>query len=266
MSPASPVRDARRETVARLRAAGCVFAEDEARILHDAATSAGNLAAMLERRVHGEPLEHVVGWAEFDGLRIAVDPGVFVPRRRTEFLVRQAASRCRPGGVVVDVCCGSGAVGLALATALGGRVELHATDVDPVAVGCARRNLAAIGARVYEGDLDAPLPDRLAGRVDVMVANVPYVPQDEIALMPPEARLHEPSIALDGGTDGLEVLRRLAARAPRWLIPRGHLLVETSERQAEAAAEAIARNGLTPTLETSDELGTTILIGSRDTD
>ena len=250
-------------TVERLRSAGSVFAEDEARVLQDAAASGADLAAMLERRVRGEPLEHVVGWAEFDGLRVAIDPGVFVPRRRTEFLVRQAASRCRPGGVVVDMCCGSGAVGLALATAFGGRIELHATDVDPIAVSCARRNLAAIGALVYEGDLDAPLPDRLAGSVDVIVANVPYVPRDEIALMPPEARLHEPSTALDGGIDGLDVLRRLAARAPRWLPPGGHLLIETSERQADAAAEAAARHGLTPTLETSDELGTTILIGSR---
>jgi release factor glutamine methyltransferase len=253
-------------TVARLRDAGCVFAEDEARILHDAATSQTELVAMLERRVRGEPLEHIVGWAEFDGLRIAVDPGVFVPRRRTEFLVGQAASRCRPDSVVVDMCCGSGAVGLAVASELGGRVELHAVDVDPIAVACARRNLAPIGAWVYEGDLDEPLPDRLAGRVDVMVANVPYVPRDEIALMPPEARLHEPTIALDGGPDGLDVLRRLAARAPYWLAPGGHLLVETSKRQAEAAAATAAQARLTPTLKTSDELGTTILIGSRPAD
>jgi release factor glutamine methyltransferase len=261
-----PLGSAEIPTVARLRHAGCVFAEDEARVLHDAAASDAELAAMLERRVRGEPLEHIVGWAEFDGLRIAVEPGVFVPRRRTEFLVRQAASRCRPGGVVVDMCCGSGAVGLALATALGGRVELHATDVDPIAVACAERNLAAIGAWVHAGDLDEPLPARLAGAVDVIVANVPYVPRDEIALMPPEARLYEPSIALDGGPDGLEVVRRLTARAPHWLAPGGHLLVETSERQAEAAAEAVARHGLTPTLETSDDLGTTILIGSRPAD
>jgi release factor glutamine methyltransferase len=258
--------DAEEGTVARLRDAGCVFAEDEARILHDAATSQPELAAMIERRVRGEPLEHIVGWAEFDGLRIAVDPGVFVPRRRTELLVRQAANRCQPGGVVVDMCCGSGAVGLAVASGLDGRVELHAADLDPVAVACARRNLAPIGARVYEGDLDEPLPDRLAGHVDVMVANVPYVPREQIALMPPEARLHEPSIALDGGPDGLDVLRRLASRAPYWLAPGGHLLVETSERQAEAAAEAAAQSGLTTVLETFDELGTTILIGSRPAD
>jgi release factor glutamine methyltransferase len=258
--------DAEGPTIARLREAGCVFAEDEARILHDTAASLGDLAAMLERRTRGEPLEHIVGWAEFDGLRIAVGPGVFVPRRRTEFLVRQAASRTRPGAVVVDMCCGSGAVGLALASALGGRVELHAVDVDPIAVGCARRNLAPIGARVYEGDLDMPLPDRLAGGVDVMMANVPYVPRGEIALLPPEARLYEPSIALDGGADGLAVLRRLAARAPYWLAPGGHLLVETSDRQAEAAAAAVAQHGTTPTLETSDSLGTTILIGTRPAD
>src|SRR5919198_868550 len=105
------------EIVSRLRAAGCVFAEDEALLLISAAGSPGELAAMVDRRIAGLPLEHVLGWAEFCGLRIAVDPEVFVPRRRTELLVRQAIALARPGAVVVDLCCGSGAVGAALAAA-----------------------------------------------------------------------------------------------------------------------------------------------------
>src|SRR5947207_3551405 len=123
--------------VAALRAAGCVFAEDEAALLAAAAASEDELDAMVARRASGVPLEHVLGWAEFCGLRIAVDPGVFVPRRRTEFLVRQAVALVPPHAVVVDLCCGCGALGAAVAAAVPG-VELHATDVDPAAVRCAR--------------------------------------------------------------------------------------------------------------------------------
>src|SRR5262245_52864144 len=198
----SPVPVSRSGIVNRLRAAGCVFAEDEARLLISTARTPGHLAAMVDRRVAGLPLEHVLGWAEFCGLRVAVDPGVFVPRRRTEFLVRWAAALARPGAVVVDLCCGSGALGAALAVMLGTAqppaaavdpagahacdvdpagahacdvdpVEVHACDVDPAAVACARRNLAAVGGRAYEGDLYDPLPATLRGRVDVLLANVP---------------------------------------------------------------------------------------------
>lgn len=237
--------------VERLRAAGCVFAEDEAALLVDAAGGPDELAALVARRVAGEPLEHVLGWAEFCGLRIAVEPGVFVPRRRTELLVRVAAG----GRVVLDLCCGSGAIG----AALGPGVELHATDVEPAAVRCARRNLPH--AAVYEGDLFAPLPGSLRGRVEVLVANVPYVPTARIPLMPPEARDHEPRRALDGGADGLDVLRRVAAEAPRWLAPGGRLLVETSTEQVPVASEIMAGNGLTSGVSTDDELGGTVVSG-----
>ena len=115
---------------------------------------------------------------------------------------------------------------------MSGDVELHAADLDPAAVRCARRNVAAAGGRVYQGDLYAPLPKQLRGRVDVLVANAPYVPADAVALMPPEARLYEARVALDGGVDGLDVLRRVAAGAAEWLAPGGRLLVETSEAQA----------------------------------
>ncbi|MFI9239183.1 putative protein N(5)-glutamine methyltransferase [Streptomyces sp. NPDC053079] len=257
----------RSAVVTRLRAVGCVFAEDEARVLLSTARTPAELAAMVDRRVAGLPLEHVVGWAEFCDLRIAVDPGVFVPRRRTEFLARQAAGLARrdpaaPEAVVLDLCCGSGAVGAALAAALG-RVELHAADIDPAAVRCARRNVAAAGGRVYEGDLYGPLPATLRGRVDVLVANAPYVPTEAIGLLPPEARDHEPQVALDGGADGLAVQRRVTEAAPGWLAPGGHLLIETSERQAPRTIEAFTRSGLTTRVVSCDELDATVVIGTR---
>jgi release factor glutamine methyltransferase len=256
--PVSPVSTA---IIARLRAAGCVFAEDEARLLSSAADSPDDLEAMVDQRVAGLPLEQILGWAEFCGLRIAIDPGVFVPRQRTEFLVREAAALAGPGALVVDLCCGSGAVGAALAASLG-PIELYAVDIDPAAVRCARRNVAAAGGRVFEGDLYEPLPATLRGRVDVLVANVPYVPTDEIGTMPPEARDHEPRVALDGGPDGLDVLRRVAAGAPMWLAPGGHLLIETSRRQAPLAADAMARHGLTARVADSAELGATVVVGT----
>jgi len=247
--------------VKRLRAAGCVFAEDEARLLIAAAGSAAELIGLVDRRASGEPLEHVLGWAEFCGRRIAVDPGVFVPRRRTEFLVEAAARILHPGGLVVDLCCGSGAVGVALLAAVPG-IELHAADIDPAAVACARRNLAAAGGRVYAGDLFDALPPELAGRVDVVTANVPYVPSDAVALMPPEARDHEARLALDGGPDGLAVLRRVAAAAPGWLTAGGHLLVETSDQQVPAAVDAFVRSGLGAEVARSFDHDSTVLIGS----
>ncbi|MET9297318.1 putative protein N(5)-glutamine methyltransferase [Streptomyces sp. NPDC003077] len=252
--------------VDRLRAAGCVFAEDEARLLASAARTPAELDAMVDRRVAGLPLEHVVGWAEFRGLRIAVDAGVFVPRRRTEFLAGQAIDLARRAtatagrAVVVDLCCGSGAVGAALAAAV--NCALYAVDIDPAAVRCARRNLAA-DARVYEGDLYAPLPADLRGRIDVLVANAPYVPTDSIALLPPEARDHEPRVALDGGADGLDVQRRVTAAASRWLAPGGHVLVETSERQTPWTVESFSRAGLVPRVVSCDELDATVVIGTR---
>jgi release factor glutamine methyltransferase len=260
---ASPSSVSRSVVITRLRAAGCVFAEDEANLLITAARTPAELAAMVGRRVDGLPLEHVLGWTEFCGLRIAVDPGVFVPRRRTEFLVRRAADlAARPRTVVVDLCCGSGAVGVALVAALD-LVELHAADIDPAAVACARRNVAAAGGQVYEGDLDAPLPAELRGRVDILAANVPYVPTEAIGTMPPEARIHEPRMALDGGADGLDVLRRVSAVAPRWLAPGGSLLIETSELQAPTAVDTFARDGLIPQVGRSDELSATVVIGTR---
>lgn len=279
-APAGPLPPP--EIVAQLRAAGCVFAEDEARVLAEAARTAAELTNLTERRAAGLPLEHVVGWAEFGGRRVAVAPGVFVPRRRSEFLVECALAHARAGGmttaqatpgratpvraVVLDLCCGSGALGVAVAVALNAApcgAELHAADADPDAVRCAARNVAAVGGRVYRGDLYAPLPATLRGRVNLLIANAPYVPTAEVRLLPAEAREHEPLLALDGGGDGLAVLRRVAAGAPDWLAPGGCLLVETSERQAAAMASAVAAAGLTERVASSAGWGATVVLGIR---
>ena len=240
-----------------LRSAGCVFAESEAELLVD--TFVGDdLENAVAQRILGTPLEQILGWAEFCGLRIVVEPGVFVPRRRTELLVRLAATS-RPR-TVVDICCGSGAVGAALAHVLDG-LELHASDIDTAAVRCARRNVESGGGHVYAGDLYASLPEELRGHVDVIVANAPYVPTDAIGSMPPEARDHEPRVALDGGVDGLDVQRRVASDATGWLTPNGRLLIETSVRQAERTAEIVAAAGFATDIVHDDELVGTVVIG-----
>ena len=250
-----------KSVAAILRAAGCVFAEDEARLLLHTARSRDELDAMVDRRVAGEPLEPVLGWAEFCGLRIHIDSGVFVPRRRTEFLARQACSLVTPGSVVVDICCGSGAVGVVLQSTLDA-VDLYAVDVEPAAVRCARRNITP-PERVLEGDLFEPLPTKLLGRVDVVVANAPYVPTESIRLMPPEARLHEPLVSLDGGTDGLDLQRRIIADAAPWLRPGGCLLVETSTEQLEMTVETFTRGGFLTRVATYSETASTVVIGQR---
>lgn len=175
----------------RLRAAGSVFAEEEAEAILSSAATPAQVERWVAQRCAGEPLEHVVGWVEFYQQRISIDPGVFVPRRRTELMVREAVSLASRGlsargatgtlrerVTVVDLCCGSAAVGVATAGALadeGYLVDLRAADLDPIAVACAHRNVAPLGARAYRGDLFDALPTDLAGLLDVVTANTPYV-------------------------------------------------------------------------------------------
>ena len=260
--------------VARLRAAGCVFAEEEATLLaqevEGRADAASSLERLVERRVVGEPLEQVLGWAEFAGRRIVLEPGVFVPRRRTELLaaeaVRLAAAVTGRPAIVVDLCCGAGAIAVAVAagvTAAGGRVELVAADVDEAAVRAARRNLEPLGARVVQGDLFDALPAGLRGRVDVLAVNAPYVPTEEIRMMPSEAREHEAHVALDGGPDGLDVHRRVAASAAEWLAPGGHVLIETSRGQAHRTAALLTDGGLETRVQRDDGLDATVVVGRR---
>jgi release factor glutamine methyltransferase len=253
--------------IARLRAAGCVFAEEEAAILASSAWTAAELDAMVARRADGEPLEQVVGWAEFSGLRVFVDPDVFVPRRRSEFLVSVAVGFAQKHGasgppVIVDLCCGTGALGLAVAAGAGFS-ELHAADLDPAAVACARRNVEPAGGHVYASDLFAALPDSLRGRIGVLICNAPYVPTAEIVFMPTEAREHEALMALDGGTDGLAILKRVAADAGAWLAPGGVLLVETSERQAPSMAAAMTADGLAALVHEDYDSGATVVTGAK---
>ena len=223
----------------------------------------------------GVPLEHLLGWVDFCGVRIHVGEGVFVPRARTGLLVDLAVgvvpdvrvagpgvSRADRQGLprqplVVDLCCGSGAVGAAIAARCPG-VEVYAADLDPVSVACARRNLPA--DRVFEGDLFEALPEHLHGRIDVLVANAPYVPTEAIATMPPEARDHEPHTALDGGTDGVDVHRRIIARAREWLAPEGVLLIETGRRQAALTLAACTAVGLAAGVATDDERDATAVV------
>jgi release factor glutamine methyltransferase len=244
------------QLVAALRAAGCIFAEEEARLLIGEASSTAELMSWAARRMAGEPLEQIVGWAAFDGLRVAVDSGVFVPRRRSELLVQVAARE--PAELVVDLCCGSAALGAALAARWPG-AEVHAADCDPAAVTSARRNLPP--ERVHEGDLYDALPDHLRGRVELLVVNAPYVPTEAIATMPREARDHEHRVALDGGGDGLDVQRRVVTGAPVWLRPGGRLVIETGRAQAERTVALLGSVGFAATVETDDEIGGTAVVG-----
>ena len=249
--------------VDRLRAAGCVFAEDEAALLRAESSEPADLERRLVRRENGEPLEYILGWAEFCGLRIAVGHGVFVPRQRTAVLAREASSLVaaietgRP--VILDLCCGSGAIAAVIADARP-HAEVHAADIDPDAVRLARLNLP--GRTVYESDLFATVPERLRRRIDVLAVNAPYVPTAAIARMPPEARDYEHRIALDGGTDGLDLHRKVIRAAPDWLAPGGHLLLESSEDQAPISAMLMGDVGLSARIVHDDDIDGTAIIGS----
>jgi len=254
-------------TAARLAAAGCVSARAEARWLVEEALApptrgasalalgrreplppeaAGRLDEMVARRVAGEPLQYVIGWAPFGPLRIEVGPGVFVPRPETELLAERAATHLRAAPaprVAVDLCTGSGAIACFLAEAVPG-VRLLATEVDAGALAWARRNVRGRRVELLAGDLDEPLPPALRSSANVLVANVPYVPSGAVPLLPHDVREHEPRLALDGGPDGLDVLRRVIARAGHWLAPGGWLVCEIGDGQGDPVAGLLAEAGL----------------------
>jgi release factor glutamine methyltransferase len=239
-------RELRAWATRELAAAGCVSAAAEASWLLEEAPDEQELRAMVARRVAGEPLQYVIGWAPFGPLRLAVGPGVFVPRPETETLADRAAAylRGRPEPrIAADLCTGAGAIACFLAAEVPG-ARVLATELDPGALAWAGPNAERYGVELLAGDLDEPLPPELAGRLDVLCANVPYVPSGAIATMPTDVRDHEPLLALDGGPDGLDVLRRLVARAGHWLAPGGRLFCEIGEDQAEAAMALLAAAGL----------------------
>ncbi len=263
--------EAPHDVIRALREAGCVYAEDEARLLADAATSPEHLDELVARRQAGEPLEYIVGRAEFSGLRVAVRPGVFVPRRRSEFLAHCAVERARlaqqsaaangRAARVLDICCGSGALGLVVAAQVPG-VRLIASDSSPDAVACARENLREYDCEVLHGDLFAALDETSRGGLDLIVANAPYVPTDEIDTMPAEARLFEPRPTLDGGPDGLELQRRLFDGAREWLRAGGCMLVETSRRQMDATERLASQRGYRVRLRLHDDPEATVVIAA----
>ena len=197
--------------------------------------------ALCQRRLNREPIAYLMGEREFYGLRIAVGPGVLIPRPETETVVEETLRLVErvPAPALADVGCGSGAIAVALAIARRD-AGVHALDVAPRALELTARNAAANGVservRVAESDLLAALP----GRVNAVAANLPYVASAEIPLLEPEVSRFEPREALDGGEDGLDLVRRLLAEAGGRLLPGGALILEIDPRQS-AAAQAAAR-------------------------
>jgi release factor glutamine methyltransferase len=215
---------------------GCIAPRAEADALVTASNEgAGSIEELVARRLRGEPLAWITGSVRFCGVRIRVDPGVFVPRPHTQALALTAVSLLPAAGIAVDLCTGTGAVAAVLGSARP-RATVVATDVDPLAVACARRN----GVRALVGDLDEPLPQSLRGSVDVMTAVVPYVPTEELHLLPRDVLANEPRCALDGGPRGTTVLVRAAEAAVRWLRPGGSVLLELGGHQAGEVATTLA--------------------------
>jgi release factor glutamine methyltransferase len=234
-----------------LTQAGFVAPQEEAAaLLRGSNEGAGPIDELLDRRVHGEPLAWIVGTAEFCGLRIHVEPGVFVPRPHTEALARRAAALLPRDARAVDLCTGTGAVAAVMQAAHPG-AEILATDIDPVAAANAERN----GIRALLGDLDQPLPRSWLGSVDVMTAVVPYVPTEELHLLPRDVLEHEPRASLDGGDRGTTVLTRAADVAARWLRPGGVVLLELGGDQADELRGTLEHEGLRHIRVHSDDEG-----------
>ena len=253
------MRTARSSVAERLAAAGCLAAREEAALLAAAAGGdAGRLEALVERRTAGEPLAWLVGWTTFCGHRVSIEPGVYVPRPHTELLARRARSLLPAGGTAVDLCTGSGAVAVVLEAGTP-PPKVVATDVDPVAVACARTN--GVDARL--GDLDDPLPRSLLGTVDVLTAVVPYVPADALPFLPRDVLAFESRRALDGGAGGLRLLSEVVARGARWLRPGGWLLLELGGGQAEPVEARMRDEGYVDVEVLTDEDGDDRAIAAR---
>lgn len=246
------------ELTALLRSAGCVYAEDEAALLLAEARS--DRAEMVARRVAGEPLEHVLGWVELAGMRLSLDAGVFIPRQRTALLIDVAQGLLKAEDALLDLCCGSGAIGAILASRLPG-LKVTAADIDPIAVGNAARNLAAFRGQAVVANLFDGVPRSLAGTLAVITANVPYIPTPELVFIPHDAREYEPDYTHDGGADGLRILAAVADQAGPWLAPGGSLVSECSIGQIKAAVSILEQAGLTASVQDDGE--TAVVIGTR---
>ena len=234
--------------VARLEAAGCVAADEEAADYVALAPDDATLEAWLRRREAGEPSAWITGTLSFCGRPLHVDRGVFVPRDQTEELARRAAALLPEGGRGLDLCTGTGAVAAHLRAVRPGATVIG-TDVDPRAAANAGRN----GVPAVVTDLDAALAPPIT--FDVITAVAPYVPRDDLHLLPADVQRHEPRVALDGGADGLDVVRRVVAVARRRLRPGGWLLVEIGGAQDDALAPDLGRAGFTDFTTWRDEDG-----------
>lgn len=247
--------------VQQLAGGGCLAPEEEAaELIRAAADGSRPLEEMVPRRLRGEPLAWITGFVRFCDLRVQVDPGVYVPRPHTEGLASRAASLLPSAGIGVDLCTGSGAVAAVLAAA-GPGATVFATDVDPAAVACARRN----GVRALLGNLDEPLPESIRGRVDVMTAVVPYVPTEELHLLPRDVLAYERRPALDGGAGGTTFLQQVARLSADWLAPAGHVLLELGGDQASAIARTMEGVGFSDIRVHLDEDGAARTIEGRRT-
>jgi release factor glutamine methyltransferase len=216
---------------------GFVAAQEEAdELLARVAGDVELLDALVARRLTGEPLAWITGSVSFCGLEIRVDRGVYVPRWQSEPLARRAVERLPANGAAIDLCTGTGAIAMTLMAARPG-ARVVASDLDERAVACATAN----GVEVHRGDLFAPLPRALEGRVDVVVGVVPYVPTPDLALLQRDTLAFESPRSYDGGRDGTEILRRVLTESPRFLRRGGALLLELGGEQADALGADLAR-------------------------
>jgi release factor glutamine methyltransferase len=239
------------DVTTRLADAGFIAAREEAEELLECAGGDDLiLASMTERRLRGEPLAWITGFAMFCGSEIRIDRGVYVPRWQSEPLARRAATRLPPQGTAIDLCTGSGAIAKALHVARPG-ARVVATDVDDRAVHCASSN----GVEVYGGDLFAPLPRDLEGTVDVVVGVVPYVPTRSLALLPRDTLVFESTLSYDGGDDGVHILRRVVRESGRFLRPGGALLIELGGDEIELLQNDLAGQHFTDVDTLFDEDG-----------
>ncbi len=197
----------------------------------------------VARRAAREPLQHIMGSVDFMGLSLKCDARALIPRQETELLAERAVklSRKREGQTALDLCTGSGCIAAAMAV-LGRFESVTATDLSAEALSLAKENFALTGARVETllGDLFLPVAGR---RFDIITANPPYIARAELDGLMPEVRDHDPMMALDGGSDGLDFYRRIAAEAPRHLRPDGCVLTEIGDRQAAAVSGLFADAG-----------------------
>ena len=241
------------DTVHALRAAGCVAAEEEAAELMSASSGdPARLGDLVARRIQGTPLAWLVGSVTFCGVPVLVHPGVYVPRWQSEPLALEAVRRLPRRGTAVDLCTGSGALAVVLARHRPD-ARVLATENDPLALACARAN----GVVVYECDLAGGLPDGIVGLTDVVTAVAPYVPADQLHLLPRDVLAHEPRSSLDGGAGGTEVLCGVIVAAARLLRPGGSLLVEIGGNQAADLVPPLTRARFGDLVVLSDEDGDT---------